>query len=110
VFNTRPSQDLIADKVVLAGPTWDVSRVIIVEAQQERIGDKLRKLPMYAAAAWLQYRCPADVLVICPDEAVAAWYGQPVTTGIGGSIFRARVLFPGRVPVITDPVQVAVLP
>jgi hypothetical protein len=63
VFNTRTSHDLIADKVVLAGPTWDVSRVIIVEAQQKQEGDKLLKLPMYAAAAWLQYRCPADVLV-----------------------------------------------
>jgi hypothetical protein len=110
VFNTRPSRDLIADKVVLVGPERDPSHVIIVEAQQERLNDKLLKLPMYAAAAWLQYDCPADVLVICPDRRTAAWYAQSVTTGMGASPFYARALFPDRVPVITDAAQVAADP
>lgn len=107
VFNTRPSQELVADKVVIAGSTWDPAHVIIVENQQERIESKRQKLPKYAAAAWLQYDCPADVLVLCPDTEIAAWYADPVRTGMGGSPFRPRVLFPDRVPAITDPAQVA---
>ncbi|MGH3167132.1 MAG: hypothetical protein ACRDN0_14745 [Trebonia sp.] len=107
VFNTRPSHDLIADKVVIAGSTWDPAHVIVVENQQERIEGKRRKFPKYAASAWLQYDCPADVLVLCPDTETAAWYADPVHTGMGGSLFQPRVLFPERVPAIIDSAQVA---
>lgn len=45
--------------------------------------------------------------MLCPDTETAAWYADPVHTGMGGSLFRPRVLFPERVPAITDPAQVA---
>jgi hypothetical protein len=71
VFNTRPSQDLVADKVVLAGTAHDVMHAIVVEAQRERLPAKLRQLPRYPMALWLRHECPVDVLVICPDKATA---------------------------------------
>ncbi|MCL2586076.1 MAG: hypothetical protein FWE35_26885 [Streptosporangiales bacterium] len=110
VFNTRPSQDLIADQVVIVGRDQDPDHVIIVEAQKEPLEHKLIKFAKYSAAAWLQYNCPADVLVICPDVKTAAWYTQPVVTGMGASRFRPRVLFPELVPTITNPNDVAADP
>lgn len=110
VFNTRPSHDLIADQVVIVGPDQDPDHVIIVEAQKEPLEHKLVQMAKYSAAAWLQYDCPADVLVICPDKKTAAWYAQPVITGMGASHFRARALFPEQVPAITDPEQVTADP
>lgn len=110
VFNTRPSHDLIADQVVIVGPDQDPDHVIIVEAQKEPLEPKLVKMAKYSAAAWLQYDCPADVLVICPDKKTAAWYAQPVVTGMGASHFRARALFPELVPAMTKPDEVAADP
>lgn len=110
VFNTRPSKDLIADMVVLAGPAYDVAHVVVVEAQQEPSPEKLRKLPKYAMAAHLQYDCPADVLMICPDKKTADWYGQAIPTNVDSALFYPRVLFPQQVPKITDPGEVAAEP
>lgn len=109
-FSTRPSRDLIADKVVIVGPDQDPDHVIIVEAQQELVDGKLLKMAQYSAAAWLQYNCPADVLVICPDKNTAAWYAQGIVTGMGGSVFRARAVFPDMIPALTDPGQVTTNP
>jgi len=107
VFNTRASKELIADTVVIAGPVWEAAHGIVVEAQQERSQAKRQKLPRYAAALWLEFGCSVDVLVICPDEATAAWYAEPVPTKVPGYTFRPRVLHPGRVPGITSARQAA---
>lgn len=110
VFNTRLSKDLAADTVILCGSSSEVRHGIIVEAQQERLDKKRAQLPRYAAALWLERECPVNVLVICPDEATAAWYAQPIPTTIPGFTFLPRALHPGRVPAFTSPEQAAANP
>src|ERR1035438_8527378 len=73
-------------------------RGIIVEVQKDRKEEKRRQLPRYAAALWLQFDCPADVLVICPDEATAAWYATAIPTTLDGYTCRPKVLLPSLVP------------
>ena len=63
-------------------------------------------MPRYAATLWLLLGCPVTVLCICPESDVAAWYAEPIRTELPGYVFRAVVLGPPDVPVITDP-QVA---
>jgi hypothetical protein len=109
-FNTRPSNKLIADTIIIAGPIWEAAHGIVVEAQQKRSEAKRQRLPRYAAALWLEFDCPVDVLVICPDEATAAWYARPIPTKVPGYTFRPRVLYPSQVPSITSTRQAAMNP
>jgi hypothetical protein len=109
-FNDRPSRELIADAVIIAGPSRNPARGIIVEIQQDRRESKRRQWPRYAAALWLQHECPVDVLVICPDEETAGWYAEPIRTTLDGYTHRPKVLLPGRVPAITSPQDVAANP
>ena len=110
VFNTRLSKDLAADTVILYGSGSDVRHGIIVEAQQERLDKKRAQLPRYAVALWLERECPVNVLVICPDEATAAWYAKPILTTVPGFTFLPKALYPSRVPAFTDPADVAAHP
>ncbi|MEV4114171.1 hypothetical protein, partial [Nonomuraea sp. NPDC049695] len=50
------------------------------------------------------------VLVVCPDRAVAAYYAQPIESGLPGYRLQARVLGPDGIPVITDPQHAAARP
>jgi hypothetical protein len=98
---------LIADTVMVAGPAQKPTRGIIVEIQQSKDKDKRRQWPRYAAAMWLRHDCPVDLLVICPDEATAAWYATPIPTSLDGYTHRPRVLLPARIPAMTEPGTVA---
>jgi hypothetical protein len=110
VFNTRPSKELVPDTVILVGSGSKISHGIVVEAQRETTEKKRRQLPRYAAALWLEHECPVDVLVLCPDEATAEWYAEPIPTTVPGFTFLPRALHPRRVPAITDPDQAAASP
>jgi hypothetical protein len=109
-FNTRPSHDLKADTAIAVGPPQAPTHCIVVEIQRDKEPEKRRQLPRYAAAEWLQLNCPVTVLVVCPDEKTAAYYGERISTSLPGYEFQARVLGPAHIPVITDPKQVAVRP
>jgi hypothetical protein len=109
-FNDRPSTDFDCDTVVIAGPQRDPEHGIVIEAQQQKSREKREQLARYAAELWLLLRCPVDVVVICPDEDVCAFYAEPVVTTLRGFIHTARPLRPGLVPVITDPGQMAANP
>jgi len=109
-FNDRPSTDFDCDTVVIAGPHRDPEHGIVIEAQRQKGTEKREQLARYAAELWLLLRCPVDVLVICPDEDVCAFYAEPVVTTLRGFIHTARPLHPGLVPVITDPGQMAANP
>lgn len=91
-----------ADLVVLchsqAGPAY----AFIVEAQLGTDDKKHYSWPLYAAAARGMYRCPASVLVVTDDPAVARWAARPIETG-AGSQFVPLVLEPETIPHITDP-------
>jgi hypothetical protein len=110
VFNTRPSKELVPDTVILVGSGSELSHGIVVEAQREPTERKRRQLPRYAAALWLEHECPVDVLVLCPDEATAEWYAEPIPTTVPGFTFLPRALHPRHVPAITDSDQAAASP
>ena len=110
VFNTRVSKDLAADIVIICDSGSEAKHGIIVEAQQDRLDKKRAQLPRYAAALWLERECPVNVLVICPDEATAAWYAQPIPTTVPGYTFQPRALYPSRVPAFTNPEEAAAHP
>jgi hypothetical protein len=109
-FTDRPSRDLIADTVIVAGSAEHPARGIIVEIQQNRDKDKRRQWPRYAAAMWLRHDCPVDLLVICPDEATARWYAEPIATKLDGYMHQPKVLLPTWIPAMTDAEQVAADP
>ncbi len=74
---------------------------IIVEAQLQVDHDKPFTWPMYAISARARYRCPFVVLVVTPDPRTARWAAESVELG-GDSAWRALVVGPGGIPVITD--------
>jgi hypothetical protein len=79
---------------------------IILEAQLHVDRHKPFTWPMYAVSARARYRCPFVVLVVTPDAETARWAAKTVDLG-GGLAWRAFVVGPEGIPVITD-VAVAV--
>lgn len=108
-FNTRPSDDIEADLVIVLGPPQSPAHAIIVEIQQDK-SKAPRQLARYAAALWLLLGCDVTVLVVCPDVAAAAHYARPIDSGLTGFCLQAQVLGPYGIPAITDPQQAAVNP
>lgn len=110
-FNDRPSADFFADTVVLtAGPGYDPAFGVIVEAQQEKNEAKVRQLPRYAAALWLQIRKPVEILVLCREQDVADWYARPIPLGLRGCSCLPVAVGPHEIPAITDAERVAADP
>ncbi|MEO3789297.1 hypothetical protein ABGB14_03750 [Nonomuraea sp. B10E15] len=108
-FNTRPSDDIEADLVLTLGPPQSPAHAVIVEIQQGTSKDP-RQFARYAASLWLLLGCDVTVLVVCPDRATAAYYAQPIDSGLTGYRLQARVLGPDGIPVITDPQEAAAHP
>ncbi|GIH78905.1 hypothetical protein [Planobispora longispora] len=108
-FNTRPSDDLEADLVLVLGPPQAPAHAIVVEIQKDTSKDP-RQLARYAAAFWLQLRCAVTVLVVCPDVRTAAYYARPIDSGLPGYRLQACVLGPDAIPAITDAHQAAAQP
>lgn len=102
VLNDRPSTDLVTDKMILIGPRYEPLRAVVVEVQAEQSASKRRQIPRYAMTAWLWYKCPVDVLVICPDEKTAVWYAEPLPTALEDCLYRPKPLLPSRVPAVKD--------
>ncbi len=75
---------------------------VVLEVQRDRDLDKKFSWPVYLAAVRAKKRCPVIVLVVAPDDAVAAWAAEPIDLGLGFSTIRALVLGPTIVPVVTD--------
>lgn len=94
----------------MVGPQHSPLRVIIPEVETSENEEKLRQIPRYAMSAWLWYECDVDVLVLCPDEKTAQYYGRPLRTAQDTCLYRPKVLLPSRVPVIRDARAVAADP
>ena len=75
---------------------------IVVEVQLQRDEDKQFSWPLYAAALRAKLRCPACVLVVCADLAVARWARRAIATGQPRCPFVPLVLGPETIPRITD--------
>ncbi|MEW1847260.1 hypothetical protein AB0392_55690 [Nonomuraea angiospora] len=59
-FNTRRSDDIHADMVLVLGPSQDPAHAIIVEIQQDK-SKAPRQLARYAAVLWLMLGCDVTV-------------------------------------------------
>jgi hypothetical protein len=109
-LHDRSSRDLRPDTVITIGSEHAPMHGIVVEVQQEKSPGKRRQLPRYAATQWLSLNCPVTVLCVCPDPDAATWYAEPTRTTLPGYVFRAVVLGPRDVPVISDPKEAAEQP
>ena len=78
---------------------------IVVEVQLKRDEDKRYSWPLYAAALRAKLRCPACVLVVCAEQAVARWANRIIDTGQPGAPFVPLVIGPQAVPKITEAEQ-----
>lgn len=92
-----------ADVVVVLYDREKPIRVNIVEVQLAADPDKRYVWPAYIAVAREEYRCPANLLVVAPDAAVAAWCALPIEMGDPGFVLKPRVLRMEGIPQITDP-------
>ncbi len=88
---------------VLRNPAGKAIAAVIVEVQLGEDEDKRRTWPLYVAAARASYRCPATLLVLAPDRAVARWASQAIELGHPGFALRPIVLGYAQVPRICDP-------
>ncbi|MDR2215192.1 MAG: DUF4351 domain-containing protein [Nevskiaceae bacterium] len=91
-----------ADQVVLLDDEQGNTVLgIVVEAQLRIDRRKMYSWPVYAANLRARVKCPVCLLVMAANETVANWAMQPIEMG-GGNHFKAVVLGPSRIPVITD--------
>jgi hypothetical protein len=76
---------------------------IVLEVQRDKDPDKKYSWPVYVAVVRATKRCRTVVLVVTPDDDVAAWAAEEIDLGIGRGTLRPLVLGPAVVPEITDP-------
>ncbi|HEX4960206.1 MAG TPA: hypothetical protein VF173_05160 [Thermoanaerobaculia bacterium] len=81
----------------------DVSvRVIIVEVQLAIDPRKRLSWPAYVTVSRAIHGCPADLLIVAPEPAVAGWCSEPIEIGVPGFVLHPPVLRRADVPVVTD--------
>ena len=86
----------------------DVSvRVIIVEVQLAVDVRKRLSWPAYVTVSRAIHDCPADLLIVAPELAVAGWCAEPIEIGVPGFVLHPPVLRRTAVPVVTDPTEAA---
>jgi hypothetical protein len=96
-------RELRADLLVLL-LDGEAVLVIIVEVQLHYPGPEKRfAWPAYVVGARARYRCPACLLIVTPDAALAAHLAQPIVLGPGQAVVAPFVLGPSGVPVVADP-------
>jgi hypothetical protein len=96
-----------ADIVVILFYNGNPIRVVIVEVQLTADPKKRLSWPAYVTVARAVHGCPAALLVVAPDPAVAGWCAEPIETGLPGFVLRPPVLHRTAVPVVTDPGEAA---
>ena len=96
-----------ADIVVLLFHDGNPVRVVIVEVQLAVDTKKRLSWPAYVTVARAVHGCPAALLVVAPDPAVAGWCGEPIETGVPGFVLCPPVLHHTAVPVVADPEEAA---
>ena len=96
-----------ADIVILLFDRDNPVLVIIVEVQLHKDNDKPFTWPVYLCLSRDQHRCPAVLLVVAPDAAVADFCARPIEIGVPGFVLRPPVLRQTGVPIVTDPAEAA---
>lgn len=96
-----------ADAVVVLLDHGVPIRVVIVEVQLAADSRKRFSWPAYVTGSRAIHGCPASLLVVAPDPAVAEWCAEPIETGVPGFVLRPPVLRRTDIPVVTDPGEAA---
>jgi hypothetical protein len=78
---------------------------IVLEVQRDKDPEKKYSWPVYVAAVRARKRCRTVVLVVAPDEDVAAWASLDIDLGLGCCAMKPLVLGPAVVPEIVDPAE-----
>ncbi len=73
---------------------------VVVEVQLGRDPGKRWSWPVYVTTLRARLRCPTALLVVCVDEATAAWCAVPIELGHPGARLVPLVLGPNEVPVV----------
>jgi len=87
------------DLVVLLRQEQRVVFALAIEVQLSPSVEKAYRLPLYAVTLRARHRCPAAVLVVAPDAALAASLRAPLELGPNG-VWTPIVLGPDEVPVV----------
>jgi len=95
---------------VLRGRARKPIAAVIAEVQLGYDDDKRRTWPVYVAAARARYRCPAILLVLTPDPAVARWASQPIELGHPRFVLQPIVISYPEVPRVCDPADARAAP
>lgn len=74
---------------------------IVLEVQLSPDKRKRFVWPAYVALLRARLKCPVELLVVTPDEAVARWAAQPIEIG-RRNIFTPVVLSPSVIPSLVD--------
>ena len=82
-------------------------RVIIVEVQLAIDARKRLSWPAYVTVSRAIHGCPAGLLILAPEPAVASWCAEPIETGVPRFVLYPPVLSRKAIPVITDPEEAA---
>ena len=90
--------ELLADQVFLIRTDGEPSGVVIVEVQRKKDDRKGGTWPSYLVRLWRERRLPVELLVICPNEGVAEWAGEPIQMG-SRAVIVPWVFHPKMVPV-----------
>jgi flagellar biosynthesis/type III secretory pathway protein FliH len=82
-------------------------RVIIVEVQLSPTPRKRLSWPAYVTVSRAIHGCPASLLIVAPEPAVANWCAEPIETGVPRFVLYPPVLRRTAVPVVTNPEEAA---
>jgi hypothetical protein len=91
-----------ADAVVVLFDGDTPIRVVVIEVQLAIDPRKRFSWPAYVVNARAAHSCPADLLIIAPDPAVAGWCAEPIPIGAPGFVLYPPVLGSSAVPVVTE--------
>ena len=90
-----------ADGALIVGQGNDRLGVVL-EIQRTFKRQKLPRFVGYVGSFHDRHDVPVALLIVCPDDEVAAAYDRPIVIGPGGSLLRPFVLGPSRIPVVTS--------
>jgi hypothetical protein len=97
------STEYRADAVeVLYSDQGDAVAGVIVEVQRQEDRAKLLSWPVYITALRAKLDCPAVLLVVTPDPAVASWARRPIDLGHPGFQLTPIVIGFADVPRVVD--------
>jgi hypothetical protein len=91
-----------ADLVILLKDGEPV-QAIVIEVQLSKDPDKRASWPVYLTTLRARFKCPACLLVVCPDADVARYCSKPIPIGHKDFVLTPLVLGPSAIPVVKDP-------